>query len=187
MTPLYTYFVYAFSCSTLLVYGLGLEKAYQDSRSPRLFLSRIPLLAMQLALAIPLCRFIFDKLLIPNSLAPIIPLTAVFICALIQMLLENLRPGTEPADTGERIFFFGTAYLALSEGSGYVGSIMIALGSLTAFMVLTFLLVAIKDRIASARIAEDWRGAPIVLVSLGLLTILLYSADVAWWFQGVAP
>lgn len=187
MTPLYTLFVYAFSCSTLLVYGLGLEKAYQDSRSPALFLSRIPLLALELAIAVPLCRFLFDNLLVPASLAPILPLTAVFICSLIQVLLGNLRPGSDAADTGERIFFFGTAYLALSEGSGYLVSMMIALGSLTAFMVLTFLLVAIKDRIASARISEDWRGAPIVLVSLGLLTILLYSADVAWWFQGVAP
>lgn len=177
-------FLYIFSCSTVLIYGIGLEKAYQDSRSPRLLLSRIPPLTVELLIAVPIARGLTVLLLVPNGLGSITPMAVFFVCSLTLLVLSTIAPAPRNLETGERIFFFGTVYLSISEGITFLGSVSIALASLGAFLAVSILLIAIRARFASSRISEDWKGIPIILVSLGLLFIILNAADALWWLQG---
>lgn len=184
MSVTFTLFLFAFSCSTVLMYGIGLEKAYQDARSLSHLLSRLPILALELFLAIPASRALVELLLVRHGMTELTPIIVVFTCAVIHLLISSFVPASAPADTGEKIFYFGTVYLSLSEGIGYVSSLLISLSALLSFFVVTLILVAVRDRFATSRISDDWRGAPLILVSLGLLFIVLYSADVSWWLQG---
>lgn len=184
MSVAFTLFLFTFSCSTVLVYGIGLEKAYQDARSLNHLLPRLPILALQLLLAIPASRFLVELLLLRYGLIVISPVLVAFVCSVSHLLLAPFVPSSEPADTGEKIFYYGTVYLALSESMGYVDSLIIALSSIISFFIVTLILIAVRDRFSSSRIPDDWRGAPLILVSLGLLFIVLYSADVSWWLQG---
>lgn len=176
--------LYAFSCSTVLVYGIGLEKANQDSRSPKLLLARIPALLIQLLVAVPVSRSLAEFFLVPNGFASLIPMAVIFTCALTILALSAVIPVPSNAETGERLFFFGTVFLSISEGMTFLSSLTIAFSSLAAFILVSLLLVAVRERFSSSHISDDWKGIPIILVSLGLLFIVLNSADALWWLQG---
>ena len=60
---------------------------------------------------------------------------------------------------------------------------MIAVTSVIGFCCATIFLFTVRERIASANVRADWKGAPLILVSMGLLAIVMHSADVSWWIQ----
>lgn len=176
--------LYAFSCSTVLVYGIGLEKANQDTRSSRLLLSRLPALIIELLVAVPVSRSVSEFLLVPNGFSSLVPMAVIFTCGLTILALSAVIPVPSNVETGERLFFFGTVFLGVSEGMTFLSSLVISFSSLVAFITVTVLLVAIRERFANSKIGEDWKGIPIILVSLGLLFIVLNAADALWWLQG---
>lgn len=177
-------FFYSFSCSVIWAYGVGLEKAFFDSRNGSRFVVRMPALLAQTLIATLVCFTLNARALIPHDLAILIPMATVFICALSQMIITILLPKTiQDISTGERVFFFGTVFLATSEGGSLVSAAMIALASVIGFCFATIFLFTVRERIASANVRADWKGAPLILVSMGLLAIVMHSADVAWWIQ----
>ncbi len=176
--------LYAFSCSTVLVYGIGLEKANQDSRSLRLMLERFPALVAELVVAVPVSRSLAEFLLVPNGFSILVPMAVILTCALTILALSAIISVPSNVETGERLFFFGTVFLSVSEGMTFTGAMVIALASLAAFFLVSILLVAIRERFSSSKISEDWKGIPIILVSLGLLFIMLNAADALWFLQG---
>lgn len=177
-------FFYAFSCSVLWAYGIGLEKSFFDSRNGSRFMRRMPLLVIEIAVAAIVVFELNAKALIPAGLTVLIPVTTVLLCSLIQMLAQTVfPPSSNDFSAGERVFSFGSIFLATSEGSSLFGALFIALGSALAFWFATILLFAVRERIAAAEVKVDWKGAPLILAAMGLLSIVMYSADVSWWIQ----
>ncbi len=180
-----TIFFYTFSCSTLLVYGIGLEKAFFESRPLSQFIVRIPGLILDSLLSIATLWYLVTRILLPNNLSYLIPMTLMLVCAVVHMIVSVIFPILKKTPSGEMFFFFGIIFLALSEAVSFTDSVLIVLSSMLSFCLTTVVLFAIRSRIAAANVHADWKGSPLILISMGLLCIVLYSPDVSWWLTEV--
>lgn len=185
MQNLDTIFFYAFSCSTVLVYGIGLEKTFIESKSLSRFLIRLPGLFLDSLLSVTALWFLVTRVLLPFNLGYLIPMTSIFMCGFIHMIVSVLFPVVRKTPSSELFLFFGTVFLSLSEAISYIDSLYIVLGSILSFCLITVILFTIRERIASSEAHQDWKGMPHVLVSMGLLCIVLYASDVSWYLTEV--
>lgn len=185
MQYLDTLFFYTFSCSTLLVYGIGLEKTFFESRPGSHFFARLPAILLETILSVSALWYIITLLLLPNDFGFLIPMATILVCAIFQILTQVLFPSARKIPSGEQLFFYGTVFLALAEAGSLPEALIIVAASLVSFSLITILLFAIRQRIASSNAHTDWKGTPLILVSMGLLCIALYSTDVSWWLVEV--
>lgn len=185
MQLLDTLIFYSFSCSTLLVYGIGLEKSFFGSRPGMPFLSKFPAVALELMLSVVSLWFIQSTMLIPAGMHYLVPVTVVMICGISHLFSVLLFPSLRSDDTGERLFYFGLAYLSISEGISFSDAIISAGAGLLSFFLLSIILFAIRARITGSRVHTDVKGSPLILISMGLLFTVLYSTDASWWIQEV--
>lgn len=183
MHNLEIFFVYTVSCSTLLFFGVGLEKAFFATRMREIFSPSLPSFLANALATVSALWFLTNSVLVPYGLEPLAPMLAVFVSGIVQTFISLVVPRPYLAPTGEKLFLFGTILLALYQADSFASAIVIVFASLASFAVLSILMLAIRERVASGRSRVDWKGAPLMLISLGLIFIALYSADASWWLQ----
>lgn len=180
-----TILFYTFSCSAVLVYGLGMEKTLFESRPGTRFMLRIPGIVLDIGLSVTALWFLVTGILLPHNASFLIPMATLLVCGIVHTLVTVFLPDTRTPASGERLFFFGTVFLAISEAISFIDALAIVAASILSFCVTTMLMLAIRERVATSRIQADWKGTPLVLVSMGLLCIALYACDASWWFTEV--
>ncbi len=180
-----TLLFYTFSCSMILVYGIGLEKTFFESRPQSHFPVRLPGLFIDTILSVAALWYPVTRILLPFGFFYLIPMTAILVCGTVHLIVSIVFPAVRKIHTGERLFFFGTVFLALSEAVSFTDALLVVCAAILGFGIITVLLFAIRERIAVANVHPDWKGAPLVLLSMGLLFMVLYSADVSWWLSEV--
>lgn len=183
MQYLELFFMYAVSCSTLLFFGIGLEKTFFATRMKDIFSPSLPSFFVNALLTVAILWLLLNSVLVPHGLESLAPMLAVFVSGIVQAFISLLIPRPYLAPTGEKLFLFGTILIALYQGDSFASALIIVCASLVSFSILSILLLAIRERIASGHSGVDWKGAPLVLVSLALLFIALYSTDACWWLQ----
>ncbi len=181
MNILETIVFYALSCSAVFMYGIGMERSFIDSGKDAAFLLRIPaMLVLSLGsfviLWLPVTAF-----LIPFNLSYLVPVVTVTVCVFAQTAFSLTGYGGKPVPGEERIFYFGIVFLALFEGMSLLNGILVIFSGTLSYVLVTILLFAIRERISPSRIPSAWKGAPISLVSLGLLSLAFYAPDISWW------
>ena len=180
-----TLLFYTFSCSAVLVYGLGMEKTLFESCPGTRFMLRIPGIVLDTGLSITALWFLVTGILLPYNVSFLIPMTILLVCGIVHTLVRVFLPDARAPASGERLFFFGTVFLAISEAVSFTGALLIVAACILSFCVTTLLMLAVRERVATSRIQADWKGAPLVLVSMGLLCVALYASDASWWFTEV--
>lgn len=180
-----TLFMYAFSCSTLLVYGIGLERAYFENHPGTSTLKEFPIFLIDAILSVSVLWFVVANLLIPYDLQLLAPMATILVCGIVSLFVALIVPQESKMPTGGQIFFFGTVFLAIEQASSYIDALVIVCASMLSFSLFTVVLYAIRDRMASGHPHADWKGAPLILISMGLLSLVLYSADISWWLAEV--
>jgi len=178
-----TLFIYAISCSTLLVYGIGLEKVFFETHPYKTFTHSIPSFFLETIITITSVWFFSTKFLLPLGLISLVPISVILICGIVHSFIQIIIPHGSQQQAGEQLFFFGTILLSVFEADSYIDSLLIVCGSLLSFTIFTFILFSIRERMASGHPHTDWKGAPLILVSMGLLCIVLYTADISWWLS----
>lgn len=185
MSNLQTIFFYSFSCSSLLVYGIGLEKTFFESRFISRFLLSLPSIILDALVSVAILWFFETRILLRFNLNYLIPMTGVFVCGLVHLLLSYILPVFYKKQRTEKFFFLGIVFLALFEAISFVDSIMIVIASIISLIFSTIFLFSVRKRIEDSHIHPDWKDPPLVLVSIGLLCLVLYSPDVSWWLTEV--
>lgn len=180
-----TLLFYTFSCSLILVYGIGLEKAFFESRTNSRFPVRIPGLFIDAILSVAALWYPVTRILLPYGFFYLVPITVILTCGIVHLIVTVILPPVRQIHSGERLFFFGMVFLAISEPVSLPDALLIVCAGIISFGLMTVLLFAIRERIAAANVHPDWKGAPLILLSMGLLFIVLYSADVSWWLSEV--
>jgi len=183
MQYLDTLFIYTISCSTLLVYGIGLEKFFFETNPSKTFTQGILSLFLAAILSVTAVWFLLIKIMLPYGLISLVPMAVILVCGIIHSFIKTIIPHGSQQPAGEQLFFFGTVLLSIYDATTYIDSLLIVCGSLMSFTIFTFILFSVRERMASGHTHTDWKGAPLILVSMGLLCIVLYTADVSWWLS----
>ena len=181
MSILETIMFYAVSCSAVFMYGIGMERSFLDSGKDIAFFLRIPaMLVLSLGSFIVLW-YPVSVFLVPFNLSYLVPVLTVTIGVLMQIGLSLTGYTEKPVPGEERVFYFGIVLLALFEGTSFLTGILVVLSGILSWVLVTILLFSIRGRISPSRIPYAWKGAPISLVSLGLLSLAFYAPDISWW------
>ncbi|HHU36162.1 MAG TPA: hypothetical protein GXZ47_02920 [Treponema sp.] len=177
-----TILFYALSCSTVLVYGIGLERSFLDSGTDTVFYSRIPVLLLISLSSFVVIWFPVTFIFIPLNITYLVPVFSVTVCVFAQYAFSLVGLLQKPSPGEERIFYFGIVFLALFEGIFFLQGLLIIFSGVLSYTLVTTLLFSIRERILSSKLPSSWKGGPIALISLGLLSLAFYAPDVSWWF-----
>ncbi len=181
MNLLQTILFYSLSCSTIFIYGIGLERSFIDSGKDTAFYSRIPALLLLTAGTFLIVWFPVSRFFVPFNLSYLVPVFSVAICVLAQYGLSLAGLSKTPSPGEERIFHFGIVFLALFEGQTFFHGLFVILAGIISYTLITTLLFSIRERLRPSRIPSSWKGAPLSLISLGLLSLSFYAPDLSWW------
>lgn len=176
-----TILFYLVSSSVLLIYGIGLEKTFIDSRPNKTFKYDILILFLEIIITVLILRIPLASVLVPKGLRFLVPFTVILCCALVDGLTSLIFSSVRTHGSGERFYYFGVVFLSLSESSNLLEALIIATISVLSLVLCTLILRAIRSRISHSNVRADLRDAPLVLISMGLLFLVLHVTDVSWW------
>ncbi|UTC57103.1 hypothetical protein ABK01_01705 [Treponema sp. OMZ 305] len=174
-------FFYTFPASLIFLHGIGLERLSMNARSTRVIISFILRDGAIMLIAASLSWLLEFSLLLPLdivSITPVVALIIVYLCDLV--LYRILLKRTESRLIRERLFSGGTVIFALYQAFTYIELIAIVLSALASMLVWSFILCAVKRRVEESNVSAQWKNAPLLLISMGLIALALYAWDIAW-------
>lgn len=180
-----TLFFYTLSSSVLLMYGIGLEKTFFESHSFSAFINRLPIIFLNSLLSITTLWFLVTRILLPMSMGYLIPMAILFMSSIIYIFLQIIISTVSKPPASEQLFILGILFLALFEGISFIDSLLIVFSGILTLGLTMVILFSIRSRIADANVNLDWKGSPLILISMGLLCMVLYAADISWFFTEV--
>lgn len=176
-------FFYTFPSSMLFIYGLGLERLSMNVRSSRVILPFL-LKAVLVTASAASISWLLSTYLIPllrlSFLMPVLSLLIVYGCEQGLSLIMPAHTGSETGLVGERIFTGGTVIFALYHAFNYIELAIIILCSVLSLGLWSFILYAIKQRVDESSMSAQWKNAPLLLISLGIVALALYAWDMVW-------
>lgn len=184
MILLNTLFIYTFSCAASLVYGIGYEKIFFESRNHPIDIRAIFSVILEIVLGVCFSWFATRTVLAHPALDMLF-FPSILMCTALSHQIAGLLFNQEKQKTGEMVFSIGTVFLSVYEGFSFSSALLIAAASILSFYVLLCSLLSVRSRYSDIGIRTDWRGAPLTFITLGLLYLALYAPDASWWFQEV--
>ncbi|MGP1431992.1 MAG: hypothetical protein ACTTI6_05880 [Treponema sp.] len=176
-------FFYSFPASMLFIHGLGLERLSMNVRSSRVilpFLLKAALVMLCAASISWVLSLYFFPLLRLSFLMPVCSLLIAYGCEQGISLIMPDHAVNETGLMGERIFIGGTVLFALYHAFNYAELVVIVLCSVLTLGVWSFVLYAIKRRVDESSMSAQWKNAPLLLISLGVVALALYAWDMVW-------
>ncbi len=134
-----------------------------------------------LTLAASLSHLAYHWVLVPLDLTYLnVIVFIVIIAAVVQLteaFLRNLSPllhqvlGIYLPLITTNCAVLGVALLALSQSLTFVQTLVYSIGAALGFTLVLVLFAALRERLEHARVPRPFRGAPITLISAGILSL----------------
>lgn len=129
-----------------------------------------------------ICSYLVDVyLLTPLGLSYLRTITFILVIAVVVQFTEMVVHKTSPVLYQVLGIFLplitancavlGVALLNVQEGHGFITSTLYGFGAAIGFSLVLVLFAAMRERIAVADVPEVFKGAPIALVTAGLMSI----------------
>lgn len=182
MTELLLVFVAACLANNLVLdHLLGVDPVFAVSR--KIETAAGMAVAMLLILPIPtlLAYALADYILLPLHLEYLQLLGFVIIITLVSLIMEKILKEFRP-ELHEKIAVFlplllvntalvGVALLNVQQNYGLIASLFFGAGSALGFAVIVLVFSALRERIDVADVPVAFRGASILLITLGILSM----------------
>lgn len=178
-----TFIFYIISSSVLLVYGIGLEKVFIDSRSRVKLSADLFLLFFQIILSVAVLYYPLSALLQPHGVSFLAPMYIVLGCGLIQGVLNLASRRMRSFNASDRFYLFAIVFFSLHEGTSFKECLLISFFSMLSLLIGIVLLKAIRTRYRESNLQADFKGAPLALISLGMLFMVLHVTEASWWLE----
>lgn len=137
--------------------------------------------AFVLTLSSALSYLVHAYLLMPFGLEYLRTLAFILVIAALVQFVEAFMRARAPVLHGVLGIFLplittncavlGVALLVTQEGLGLLGSIVFGFGAAVGFGLVLVLFAAMRERLAGADVPGPFRGAPIALVTAGLMAL----------------
>jgi len=174
-------FFYTFPASLIFLHGIGLERLSMNARSTRVVIPFILKDGVLMLISASISKLLEFYILAPLGIVGITPIAAlitVYLCDLV--LHRTLFRQTETRLIRERLFCGGTVVFALYQAFTYIEMLAILISAVVSMLVWSFVLCAVKRRVEESNVSTQWKNAPLLLISMGLIALALYAWDIAW-------
>ena len=175
-------FYYVFYCSSVLFYGIGMnrETVLISSMNKNLFQFIIKCYISTLCTS-AISWLVAMHLLVPATLIELYPLLALLIFIVIAVFIEMLTRITTGLKTSEFAVSYLIVLLALNESTNIVEVLVITASCMTAFVVLLPVLAALQRRITIAHPYDNEIDKKIpVMLAMAVILLCLTVWNVSW-------
>lgn len=174
-------FFYTLPASLIFLQGIGLERLSMNARSTRVVVPFILRDGAVMLISASLSWLLEFSILLPLDIVSITPIAALIIVYLCDLAVHRIFfKHSESRLIRERLFSGGTVIFALYQAFTYIELIAILVSALVSMLVWSFMLCAVKRRVEESNVSSQWKNAPLLLISMGLIALALYAWDVAW-------
>ncbi len=175
-----TIFMYLFISSVCLVYGVGLRDIITSP--DRIGKIGLPLARTIITTVITMLisGLLIQFVLLPYSFQIVFPLVILIILVIVTFLLEHLWPSIFVLNTREITLSFFAVFLSLSEGAGFLRSIIISITAIMAFYLLLFFLYCVNRKNASVITSPVFNNVSLMLITMACIILALYGWNVSW-------
>ena len=174
-------FFYTLPASLIFLQGIGLERLSMNARSTRVVIPFILRDGAVMLISASLSWLLEFSILLPLDIVSITPIAALIIVYLCDLAVHRIFfKHSESRLIRERLFSGGTVIFALYQAFTYIELIAILVSALVSMLVWSFMLCAVKRRVEESNVSSQWKNAPLLLISMGLIALALYAWDVAW-------
>lgn len=174
-------FFYTFPASLIFLHGIGLERLSMNARSTRVILPFILRDGVLILVSASISRLLEYYILIPIGITALTPLAALIIVYVCDLALHRtFFRKTETRLIQERLFSGGIVIFALYQAFTYAEMIAILVSALISMLLSSFILCAVRRRVEESNVSTQWKNAPLLLISMGLIALALYAWDIAW-------
>ena len=174
-------FFYTLPASLIFLQGIGLERLSMNARSTRVVIPFILRDGAVMLISASLSWLLEFSSLLPLDIVSITPIAALIIVYLCDLAVHRIFfKHSESRLIRERLFSGGTVIFALYQAFTYIELIAILVSALVSMLVWSFMLCAVKRRVEESNVSSQWKNAPLLLISMGLIALALYAWDVAW-------
>ena len=174
-------FFYTFPASIIFLQGIGLERLSMNARSTRVVIPFILRDGVVMLIAASISWLLEFSVLSPLDIVGITSIAALIIVYLCDLTAHRIfLKRRESRLIRERLFSGGTVVFALYQAFSYIELIAILLSALASMLIWSFVLCAVRRRVEESNVSTQWKNAPLLLISMGLIALALYAWDIAW-------
>lgn len=118
--------------------------------------------------------------LAPVGLLFLMPFATLVSVYFFELALRLLFPQEGEKQVRERLFSCGMVIFAVYHAFDYSELIVILVSACLGMIIWSFVLYAVKCRVDESTISSQWKNAPLLLISMGMIGLALYAWDGAW-------
>ncbi|PIE97665.1 MAG: hypothetical protein CR988_06840 [Treponema sp.] len=170
---------FGFVSPIVLFSGIGTDRLFLNSHSTRVDLKYyfilIPFTVTMAVLLWTVNKYIILPLKI-QFLAPVLFITILVSTTEIMEHLFKIRYKS-PA---EKNYSYGIIFFAVYSSISLITVITIVISGFLSLLLFSLIISHIKSKIDMGNASLSWRIAPLILISIGFLTLATYSSEVSW-------
>ncbi len=183
MMSLYTFLYYTLFCSTILIYGIGLNQTFGIGSSDLGSITMIIKVLISIYASAVLSYLVTAFILVKLSLVELYPLISLLIFLLINTFLESIIRITTGQSSSEFILSWLIIVLSVNDSTSLVNTIIIATSCFVSLLLVTFFVYAFKKRLYIGTKISG-KQYSLIMMFLAVLIISITVFDVGWLNSG---
>lgn len=178
-------FYYILISSTVLLYGIGLNRITYVTRS----MNGVFITAVKMYLVVPSTAIIgwllTIHILLPAGIEPLYPFICVLLFLSISVFVETLIRITAGCSTAEFSVSLLFALIAINESTTLPEVLVISLSCVTSFYLLIPLIYALRKRMEICCITYDFKNDSLIYFGIAVFIMALSAWNISWLNPGV--
>ncbi|MCQ2572720.1 MAG: hypothetical protein MJ182_02365 [Treponema sp.] len=181
MIYLHNFIYYAFFCSSVLFFGIGLNRSIQITTvSLRINFKVILKSLISIVVTTILSFLIIQYLLIPIKMAELFPLISLLIFLCINTFIEALVRITAKISTSEFSISWLIIILSLYESSTLLEAMLISASCMLSFQIMLPIVYCFQKLIYLKPFEKVERKQILIILSIAVLILVFSVCDITW-------
>ncbi|MCQ2588842.1 MAG: hypothetical protein MJ179_00300 [Treponema sp.] len=182
MIYLNAFFYYVCFASSILIYGIGLNKTADVNTMKNKDIIYFGKVILTILVSSILSWLIADKLLVPLKLAELYPFTSLLVYVFISMLFEMITRYLTKKSSTEFVLSYLTVLLSVSESTALVNTIVISLSTIIAMLLFVPLVYSFRKRNL-----KDIEQPEVYMSRLFIFIAIIILVISSWDFMWINP
>lgn len=180
-----TFAFYTVFCSSVLLYGIGLNKIADFTFDIKQNITFFIKMVLSIFITSIISWVVISSILIPLNLVELYPLFSLLIFICINVFLEIVVRLTTGRQTSEFIVSYLIVLVSLSESTSLINTIIICISCFLAFVLLWPFITTFQLKLRSngQRINETYYS--IFFIFIAILILIISVWDISWLNAGV--
>jgi len=182
MRYLHLFFYYTFFCSSVLFFGVGLNRSIEiTTRSFKVNMKMMLKSVISVLLSTVFSFLITQYLLIPVKLAELFPLITLLIFLSINVFVEALVRITAKISTSEFSISWLIIILSLYESSTLLEAVIITVSCMISFQFMVPVVYCFQNVIYSKPYESKDRKRILIFLSIIVVMLVMSVCDITWF------